>query len=163
MPDTTHAIGPADPAAKPSCPRCHLPRQEMSVHAKGTVEPCCYWTAHGNANPPLGNINDNSIDEIWNNANYQKLRHHMLRGELEEAGCANCYAIKQGQGLGLEYDKDCKLPRYADTPYAANIKLLKEEIRRGATRLGAKPTIVTVTASHDGNLDCRHCGQHGSR
>ena len=163
MAESVQTAGEAWPPDKPLVPRCHLPWQEMIIHANGTVEPCCYWTAHGNANPPLGNINDNSIEEIWNNDNYQKLRRNMSRGDLEQAGCANCFAVKQGQTLGLEYDKDCELPQYSSTPYASNVRALKEEIARGATELAAKPTIVSVTASHKCNLACRHCWQNASR
>lgn len=158
---------PVAPAATapPSAvvPRCHLPWQEMIIQADGTVEPCCYWTAHGNANPPLGNINESPIEEIWNNARYQALRAAMARGDLKAAGCAGCFAIRQGQTLGLEYDPACETPDFADTPYARNIAVLKQEVARGATRLEAKPTIVSVTASHKCNLACTHCYQNSSR
>ena len=123
-------------------PRCHLPWQEMIIQADGTVEPCCYWTAHGNANPPLGNINELSIEEIWNGEGYRRLRQNMAAGDLAAAGCANCFALKQGQALALEYDEDCEKPEYRGTPYADNIRILKDEVSRGANVLTAKPTIL---------------------
>ncbi len=144
-------------------PRCHLPWQEMILSANGVVEPCCYWTAHGNANPPLGDINEASIEEIWNGPGYQALRANMAAGNLEAAGCARCFAVKQGHALGLEYDADCEKPEYQDTPYAQNIQTLKDEIGRGETVLTAKPTIVSVTATHKCNLACLHCYQNSSR
>lgn len=143
--------------------RCHLPWQEMIIQADGTVEPCCYWTAHGNANPPLGNINKSSIDEIWNGEGYQRLRANMAAGDLTAAGCANCFALKQGQALALEYDADCEKPEYQDTPYVNNIRVLKDEVSRGANKLAAKPTILSVTISHKCNLACLHCYQNSSR
>ena len=144
-------------------PRCHLPWQEMIIQADGTVEPCCYWTAHGNANPPLGNINESSIEEIWNGEGYRRLRQNMAAGDLAAAGCANCFALKQGQALALEYDEDCEKPEYRGTPYADNIRILKDEVSRGANVLTAKPTILSVTMSHKCNLACLHCYQNSSR
>ena len=144
-------------------PRCHLPWQEMIIQADGTVEPCCYWTAHGNANPPLGNINESSIEEIWNGEGYRRLRQNMAAGDLAAAGCANCFALQQGQALALEYDEDCEKPEYRGTPYADNIRILKDEVSRGANVLTAKPTILSVTMSHKCNLACLHCYQNSSR
>ena len=135
----------------------------MIIQADGTVEPCCYWTAHGNANPPLGNINKSSIEEIWNGEGYRRLRQNMAAGDLAAAGCANCFALKQGQALALEYDEDCEKPEYRGTPYADNIRILKDEVSRGANVLTAKPTILSVTMSHKCNLACLHCYQNSSR
>ncbi|MGE0257577.1 MAG: radical SAM protein [Alphaproteobacteria bacterium] len=146
-----------------SRPRCHLPWQEMIIQANGAVEPCCYWTAHGNANPPLGNINESSVEEIWNGEGYRRLRANMAAGNLAAAGCANCFALKQGQALALEYDEDCERPEHRDTPYAKNIRILKDEVSRGEEELTAKPTILSVTISHKCNLACLHCYQNSSR
>jgi len=149
--------------AKKIVPRCHLPWQEMIIQADGTVEPCCYWTAHGNDNPPLGNVNDNTIEEIWNGENYRRLRRNMADGKLKAAGCANCFALKQGQTMGLEYDADADTPPHAGSAYAENIQILKKEIAAGADTLLAKPTIISATASHKCNLACTHCYQNASR
>jgi len=89
-------------------PRCHIPWQQMVIDSTGYVAPCCYWSAVDNKNDAIGNINAQSIEEIWNGARYQKLRTGIARGDLEAAGCANCYAIKQGMGLAFEYDADCE-------------------------------------------------------
>ena len=82
---------------------------------------------------------------------------------LAAAGCANCFALKQGQALALEYDEDCEKPEYRGTPYADNIRILKDEVSRGANVLTAKPTILSVTMSHKCNLACLHCYQNSSR
>jgi hypothetical protein len=46
-----------------------------------------------------------TVQEIWNGRAYQKLRAGMASGDLEVAGCAQCHALKQGMGLGLENDQ----------------------------------------------------------
>lgn len=149
--------------SKTFVPRCHLPWQEMIIQADGTVEPCCYWTAHGNSNPPLGNVNENTIEEIWNGKGYRRLRRNMADGKLKAAGCANCFALKQGQAMGLEYDGEADAPPHDKGVYAQNINTLKAEIAAGADTLKAKPTIVSATASHKCNLACTHCYQNSSR
>jgi radical SAM protein with 4Fe4S-binding SPASM domain len=154
-------------------PRCHIPWQQMVIDSTGYVAPCCYWSAVDNKNDAIGNINEQSLDEIWNGEGYQKLRAGMANGDLEAAGCANCYAVKQGMGLAFEYDADCEAEQAAWngvedkpsglTPYAENIRILKQEIAAGATVLQAKPTIVSFTPSHRCNIRCTHCYQESTR
>jgi radical SAM protein with 4Fe4S-binding SPASM domain len=150
-------------------PRCHIPWQQMVIDSTGYVAPCCYWSAIDNTNDAIGNINEQSLDEIWNGEGFQKLRAGMARGDLKAAGCANCYAVKQGMGLAFEYDSDCENEiapngeRSNGTPYAENIRILKQEIAAGATVLQAKPTIVSFTPSHRCNIRCTHCYQESTR
>lgn len=146
-------------------PRCHAPWQQMIVDAAGTVHPCSFWGTYSNTNglPSFGNLNDATLEEIWNNAAFQRLRKHMAAGNLELAGCNNCYAIKQGLALGLDYDPDCEKEHGEPTSYAANIATLKQEIASGATVLAARPTIVSYTPSHKCNLRCVQCYQEGTR
>ena len=147
-------------------PRCHAPWQQMIVDASGTVHPCSFWGTYSNLHnvKSFGNLNAQSLDEIWNNNAYQHLRHEMACGNLEAAGCANCYALKQGLTLELDYDADCENePGPQFTSYRSNIDTLKVEIAAGATVLEAKPTIVSYTPSHKCNLRCIQCYQEGTR
>ena len=79
----------------PITPRCHIPWQQMVIDSTGNAAPCCYWGAYENLNPPIGNINENTIEEIWNNDRFQELREGMASGNLVKAGCAKCYALQQ--------------------------------------------------------------------
>ena len=46
--------------------RCHIPWQEMNIDADGNVTPCCNWRSHNmTENPYCGNINTETIEEIW--------------------------------------------------------------------------------------------------
>lgn len=148
-------------------PRCHVPWQQMVIDSSGVVVPCCYWGAYGNDNPPMGNVNDNSIAEIWNGERYQTLRRHMAAGDLNAAGCNRCHALKQGLPMGLAADPDAEmessLPAAEQTPYYQNLKTLKEEIAAGATILQATPTVISMTPSHRCNIRCTHCYQESTR
>jgi radical SAM protein with 4Fe4S-binding SPASM domain len=137
----------------------------MVIGADGYVVPCCYWSTYDNfaKNKPLGNVNENSLLDIWNGDGYRKLRRNMARGDLRAAGCANCAAIAIGMELGLEYktSSDSESPPFST--YAKNIRSLKEEVAEGRAVLGAMPTMIALTTSHKCNLRCIHCYQDHQR
>lgn len=147
----------------PVKPRCHIPWQQMVIDSTGVVNPCCYWSAYGNLNPPCGNLNETPLLEIWNGPVYQNLRRAMARGDLAAAGCANCLALRQGNIMGLQCDPDADREDPLQSPYAKNLRLLREEIARGATILQAKPTVISLTVSHACNFRCIHCYQDATR
>ncbi len=146
---------------QPIVPRCHIPWQQMIIDSTGAVAPCCYWGAYDNLNSPVGNVKEQSIEEIWNSEPYQKLRAGMAKGDLKAAGCAKCYAVKQGMALGFEYDNDADGD--TETPHGRNLVVLKTEIAEGATVLEAKPTIISYIPSHRCNIRCTHCYQESTR
>jgi MoaA/NifB/PqqE/SkfB family radical SAM enzyme len=149
-------------------PRCHVPWQQMVIDSTGYVAPCCYWGAVDNdSGEALGDINLQTIDEIWNGPGYQKLRAGMAAGDLAAAGCANCHAVRQGMALAFEYDPSCETefdqPLAEQSAYARNIQVLKHEVASGATVMEAKPTVVSYTPSHRCNIRCTHCYQETTR
>jgi MoaA/NifB/PqqE/SkfB family radical SAM enzyme len=135
----------------------------MVIDSTGIVVPCCYWGAYGNNNHPCGNLNKTPLLEIWNGDVYQDLRHNMAKGNLAEAGCVNCLALKQGNEMGLRYNSaaEREVPPVSD--YAKHMKLLKQEISVGAAVLRSKPTVISFTPSHACNFRCIHCYQNSTR
>ncbi|WP_421902063.1 SPASM domain-containing protein [Maridesulfovibrio sp.] len=72
---------------------CAYPWQQLIIDLTGEVVPCCYWSGYGNSGEPMGNINTQSIEEIWNNANYVELRRVIASGNIPATHpCANCLA-----------------------------------------------------------------------
>lgn len=64
----------------------------VRIIPNGNVYPCCRgWDEH----LLMGNIFEQSFEEIWNGPKYQKLREEFLTGELRE-GCRNCTLSGQG-------------------------------------------------------------------
>jgi radical SAM protein with 4Fe4S-binding SPASM domain len=94
----------AESAASPvavagSEPRyCAYPWQQMIVDLSGEVVPCCFWSGYGNSGQPLGNTNINTLEEIWNGAEYQALRHANAAGKLEGHPCNRCMAYTWANG-----------------------------------------------------------------
>jgi MoaA/NifB/PqqE/SkfB family radical SAM enzyme len=142
-------------------PRCLQPWQTVMIDAAGVVQPCAYRGNYNNVVnvEPFGNLNESSLEEIWNSPTAQRVRTCMLAGDLVGAGCGECLALKQGHPLGLEVAPVV----LAKTSYASNLKLKEAEIARGLAVLKSKPTVLYYTPSHHCNLRCIHCYQGTSR
>ncbi|MDB3873563.1 SPASM domain-containing protein [Pelagibacteraceae bacterium] len=66
--------------------------QRMFVHPDGVVTPCCNDSFR---ELKMGNINKNSIEEIWQNKKYQNIRKLHLEGKMKNIPlCAKCTYAK---------------------------------------------------------------------
>lgn len=65
---------------------CILPWIHFYANPDGSVLPCCI----GDHRKPLGNVQQQSIEKIWNNSRYKKMRSNMLQGQRCEE-CTACY------------------------------------------------------------------------
>lgn len=64
----------------------------VRILPNGNVYPCCRgWDDH----LLMGNVFEQSFEEIWNGPEYRRLREEFLTGELRE-GCRNCTLSGQG-------------------------------------------------------------------
>jgi radical SAM protein with 4Fe4S-binding SPASM domain len=82
-----------DPDADVSYRDCRRPWSLMYVTANGNVLPCCIapFTSVPYGDIVLGNVFQQSIEEIWNGPRYQDWRRRMLGDEPPEA-CKGCGA-----------------------------------------------------------------------
>lgn len=64
----------------------------LSIHTwpDGKTFPCCIW----NSNDPVGNVNDNTLKEIWNNDRMKSTRLSMLEDQKVDA-CNRCYHLEE--------------------------------------------------------------------
>ena len=53
---------------------CMMPWVHTHIWPNGNAFPCCM----SDSDIVYGNLNDNSLEEIWNNEKYKKLRKNML-------------------------------------------------------------------------------------
>ncbi len=67
---------------------CWEPWTTIFVTWQGDIHPCC------GSEQQMGNLNEHSILEIWNNTDYQKLRHDFISGASPD-GCQNCIRNKR--------------------------------------------------------------------
>jgi radical SAM protein with 4Fe4S-binding SPASM domain len=69
---------------------CHALSKQIAIHADGTVVPCCL---DKEARIRLGNLNENSLDEIINSARAQAMLAGFKRRKLVEDLCQRCTYI----------------------------------------------------------------------
>jgi len=70
---------------------CTDPWTTVHIHANGDVTPCGFSTRK------MGNLNENTLQEIWNGENYFKLRSRMYaRSKLPECESCLCFSPTSG-------------------------------------------------------------------
>jgi radical SAM protein with 4Fe4S-binding SPASM domain len=83
---------------------CPYPFYSMAVNFDGSVSVCCADWSHATV---VGDVNRNSMREIWNGAAMQAMRRLHLEGRRSENGaCANCHTM-----FGLPDDSDLDADR----------------------------------------------------
>ena len=99
---------------------CILPFFQMVIRPDGKVSRCCQ-DAYGEET--LGDVSVNSIREVWNSENYNRLRKRMLNvGRTDIQSCSQCDLF----GLNNYYDSDW-IRDYTDV----FIELVKKHIAEG--------------------------------
>lgn len=110
---------------------CYLPFNSLTFSFSGKVFVCGY-----NKDVELGRYPDNSIDEIWNGAEAETLRRHMLHNDLSY-GCRHCkYFFDKGKFTNLR-------PLVFDKYYKNTDALF--------------PTVFEFELSNVCNLECQMC------
>ncbi len=71
---------------------CQRPWTGLMVESDGNVRVCCFTSPH------VGNLNEQSFEEIWNGEPLQELRRSFLDGDPPE-GCRTCFIFMQHQAL----------------------------------------------------------------
>jgi radical SAM protein with 4Fe4S-binding SPASM domain len=71
---------------------CTRPWRLMYVQANGDVSPCCFAPFTGkNGEPVLGNVFEQSVENIWHGEKYRKFRQAFLSGQPPQC-CEGCGA-----------------------------------------------------------------------
>jgi radical SAM protein with 4Fe4S-binding SPASM domain len=129
---------------------CMMPFIHLFVSHFGTVIPCCLTPWH--EEQALGNVNEQSIEEIWNGAPMRAFRRKMLRDQQDER-CSQCYTNEQ---VGLR-----SMRLIYNHLYEHKIDWALDTSRSGKVR-SAKPIFWDIRFSNLCNFRCRICGHHSS-
>lgn len=104
----------------------------------------------------LGNINNQSINEIWNGEKYQQIRKQMYSDGADKTCGSHCLLLngmKNYQSFSWFKDIDINSPCYK------NALLNENEIRNGNTVISSFPRYMRFTISYQCNYRCYHCYQ----
>jgi radical SAM protein with 4Fe4S-binding SPASM domain len=131
---------------------CMMPWIHMYVHTDGSVYPCC--DSFDKKSLVLGNVQKNSLEEIWNGDEYKNLRKSMLNGE-ESSICNNCYVREKNSSdiYSMRF--------YANSGYSHHFDLVKDTADDGyLPHMNLK--YFDVRFSNVCNFKCRYCGEEYS-
>ena len=130
---------------------CKHPWTHFEVNnPNGDVTMCC------NNNTVLGNVNENTIAEIWNGDDFQANRKRM-HDEGAHVMCPHTCPVLQG---GKKYENLDWLEELSeDGEQRQNAELNEQEFTDGKFSLQSEPRWFRFTYSYACNLDCYHCYQ----
>ena len=138
----------------PSLPKsetfCIMPWVHFHVTQYGTVTPCCQ--APWQEEYSFGNINKQSIKEIWNGDKIKVFRKNILDGKIDKR-CVSCFK--------REKDGFTSLRKITNNKYKHkyNLELSNYSIGETANTL---PVYFDIRFSNTCNLKCRICGPWSS-
>ena len=118
----------------------------MSIHhwPDGKTYPCCLW----NSRDPIGNLNDKSLKEIWNNETMKKTRQGMLKEE-KISSCDRCYHLEDtGDG---SYRQRINKEHWDKVDYV-------DETKEDGHLDNMKLHLWDLRISNFCNFKCRSCG-----
>jgi MoaA/NifB/PqqE/SkfB family radical SAM enzyme len=128
---------------------CPLLWNHLHVNTIGDVQPCC-MAPFGSS---LGNINELSLDQIWNGRAMKKARRRLMQ-DLPLNTCNGCYE--------KEKSSDWSLRKASIMKYHNDVKPLIKTTHKDGTSLDSKPTYWDIRFSNICNMRCRMCGHFSS-
>lgn len=129
---------------------CMVPWVHFHVTQYGTVAPCC--VAPWDEKSSFGNINRQSIEEIWNSEAAKSFRLNMLKGE-PDIRCARCHTLEKAGNSSARI--------FINKLYSKHQNRLKETRDDGYLPV-CKPVYLDFRFSNKCNFKCRICGPESS-
>ena len=122
---------------------CSLPFQYTEIQSSGSVYVCC---PQYSGERSIGNIFENSPDEIWNGKEAQAIRAGVLDGSFSHCHHANC-----------PYISSLSLPTREQASADEEIRSI---IESNTTVLKRRPASVRIAYDTTCNLSCPSCREH---
>lgn len=129
---------------------CMMPWVHLHVTQYGTVTPCC--TAPWQKEQSFGDLNESSIEEIWNSPEIRAFRKKMLRDQ-RDARCSRCYEKESGGFSSLR--------TVTNAEYSAHLKKVNATEKDGYSD-HTVPVYWDIRFSNICNYKCRICGPWAS-
>ncbi len=117
---------------------CILPWVHLHVSQNGRISPCC------NNNRHLGNVKEQSINEIWKDEQFKLLRAQFKRN-IPDKRCAHCYNIEKS---GKE-----SLRQISNKKYSKDFERVEKD--------NPEPIYLDIRFSNICNFKCKTCW-HGN-
>lgn len=100
---------------------CPMPWSHMAIDQSGNAKPCCVY-AH-----PVGNVLEQSIDQMFHDQDYTQLRQKLLSGE-KVSGCDHCWNLEQhgstsNRTMHMRLLKQDLLTKQLDTPAITSLDI----------------------------------------
>lgn len=130
---------------------CMMPWVHFHITQLGTVTPCCKtnWEESGS----FGNINIQSVEEIWNGQAIRQFRSNLLH-DRKDKRCQRCY---QDEEVGLY-----SLRQVTNDNYLNKIERLTATQKDGYLPKPYQPLYWDIRFSNLCNFKCRICGHWAS-
>ena len=123
---------------------CLAPWVSIHTWPDGKVFPCCLW----NSRDPVGNVNAQSLEEIWNNEKMKKIRRSFLKGEKLKS-CDRCFhledTVNQSYRQRINKDHKDKMHYVNETNQDGSLNIMNLHL-------------WDVRISNFCNFRCRSCG-----
>jgi radical SAM protein with 4Fe4S-binding SPASM domain len=134
-----------NPGDKISESFCVLPWIHLNTWPNGNVYPCCLtdWRED------IGNLKDNTLEEIWNNDTMRDIRRHMLQGKKHHS-CRKCY---QQEDNGLDSTRTS-----SNRWFENHIPTITENTNEDGHNDDFKLLYWDFRFSNLCNMKCRMCG-----
>ena len=129
---------------------CVAPWLHMHIEPTGDVQLCCASNWKHDFSRSLGNLNNSSPTEIWNNEQYRYVRANMLKGNMLKKYCSPCYLRENGAVNQTERQR-------LNNEFPIGYELAKETNSDGSLdKLDIR--YLDIRFNNLCNLKCRTCG-----
>jgi len=125
---------------------CAIPWTHLNFEPNGKVVPCCLTSTH---NYFAGDLNTDSIEELWNSQNMKNLRKEMMSG-IEPKICKKCFDAERVTGESGRY--------YNNKAYPEVLKQIPDITLEDGTCTTMELKYWDFRFSNLCNFKCRSCG-----
>ena len=122
---------------------CMLPWMHLHAFPDGRAYPCCF----AQDKYPVGDLNKNSLEEVFNNDKMKKLRKNMLNG-ITNKECVKCYDQEKSGFFSLRFS--------SNKHFGHNVGLVDTTDVEGKSEFVIK--YWDIRFSNLCNFACRSCG-----